>query len=82
MNDRHLTAFAATFLRHFTCVTVVSARRSGKTTLLGMLPGAWRRFDMESTADRCRRPRSKFRSSRNQCGDRKLPMRAITGVAA
>ena len=52
MNDRHLTAFVATLLRHFPCVAVVGVRQSGKTTLLGMLPGAWRRFDMESAADR------------------------------
>ena len=39
-------------LRHFPCVAVNGVRQSGKTTLLASLPGDWRRFDMESAADR------------------------------
>lgn len=49
---RHIKPFLFTLLRHFSCVAVTGVRQCGKTTLLGMLPGEWRRFDMESVADR------------------------------
>jgi predicted AAA+ superfamily ATPase len=52
MLPRHLQNHIATLLRHFPCVAVSGVRQSGKTTLLGNLPGDWRRFDMESASDR------------------------------
>jgi predicted AAA+ superfamily ATPase len=52
MFPRHLEAHLTTLLCHFPCVAVNGVRQSGKTTLLGTLPGEWQRFDMESTADR------------------------------
>lgn len=52
MLPRHLQAHVATLLRHFPCVAINGVRQSGKTTLLGNLPGDWQRFDMESAADR------------------------------
>jgi predicted AAA+ superfamily ATPase len=52
MFPRHVLPFVFTLLRHFPCVAVTGVRQCGKTTLLGMLPGEWRRFDMESIADR------------------------------
>jgi predicted AAA+ superfamily ATPase len=52
MLPRHLQDHITTLLRHFPCVVVSGVRQSGKTTLLGNLPGDWRRFDMESSADR------------------------------
>lgn len=52
MYPRHLASHVATLLRHFPCAAVNGARQSGKTTLLGSLPGDWQRFDMESAADR------------------------------
>ncbi|MDP1652664.1 MAG: ATP-binding protein [Rhodocyclaceae bacterium] len=52
MLTRHIEPFLATLLRHFPCVAVTGVRQCGKTTLLGALPGEWRRFDMESVADR------------------------------
>ena len=52
MFPRHIEPFLFTLLRHFSCVAVTGVRQCGKTTLLGMLPGEWRRFDMESVADR------------------------------
>lgn len=52
MFPRHLASHVATLLRRFPCVAINGARQSGKTTLLGSLPGDWQRFDMESAADR------------------------------
>lgn len=52
MFPRHINPFLFTLLRHFSCVAVTGVRQCGKTTLLGALPGEWRRFDMESAADR------------------------------
>ena len=52
MFPRHLQDHIATLLRHFPCVAVSGVRQSGKTTLLGNLPGDWQRFDMESAGDR------------------------------
>ena len=52
MFPRHLQDHIATLLRHFPCVAVSGVRQSGKTTLLGKLPGDWQRFDMESAGDR------------------------------
>lgn len=52
MLPRHLQTHIAVLLRHFPCVAVSGVRQSGKTTLLCALPGDWRRFDMESAADR------------------------------
>lgn len=52
MFPRHLQDHIATLLRHFPCVAVSGVRQSGKTTLLGKLPGDWQRFDMESVSDR------------------------------
>lgn len=52
MLTRHIAPFLATLLHHFPCVAVTGVRQCGKTTLLGALPGEWRRFDMESVADR------------------------------
>lgn len=52
MFSRHIQPFLSTLLHHFSCVAVTGVRQCGKTTLLDMLPGEWRRFDMESVADR------------------------------
>lgn len=52
MLTRHLQDHVLALLRHFPCVAVSGVRQSGKTTLLGNLPGDWQRFDMESAADR------------------------------
>ncbi len=52
MLPRHIQPHVDTLLRHFPCVAVNGVRQSGKTTLLGSLPGIWQRFDMESAADR------------------------------
>ncbi|EXI65068.1 MAG: hypothetical protein AW08_03521 [Candidatus Accumulibacter adjunctus] len=52
MIPRHLESHIVTLLGCFPCVAVNGVRQSGKTTLIGSLPGEWRRFDMESAADR------------------------------
>ncbi|MFB3893142.1 MAG: ATP-binding protein [Phycisphaerae bacterium] len=39
------------YLKAFPCVGVIGPRQCGKTTLLGSLPKAWRRFDLERAAD-------------------------------
>lgn len=52
MYPRHLQQHLTTLLRHFPCMALNGVRQSGKTTLLGTLPGDWQRFDMESATDR------------------------------
>jgi predicted AAA+ superfamily ATPase len=52
MLPRHIETHLQTLLRHFPCVVVTGVRQCGKTTLLAGLPASWRRFDMESAADR------------------------------
>jgi predicted AAA+ superfamily ATPase len=52
MLPRHLESHLQTLLGHFPCVAITGARQCGKTTLMGSLPGEWRRFDMENSTDR------------------------------
>jgi len=52
MISRHIQSHLQTLLTHFPCVVLTGVRQSGKTTLLGSLPGEWRHFDMENSADR------------------------------
>jgi len=39
------------YLESFPCVAIIGIRQCGKTTLLGTLPGGWKRFDLERRAD-------------------------------
>ena len=52
MISRHIQSHLQTLLTHFSCVVLTGVRQSGKTTLLGSLPGEWQRFDMENSTDR------------------------------
>jgi hypothetical protein len=52
MISRHIQSHLQTLLTHFPCVVLTGVRQSGKTTLLNLLPGEWRHFDMENSADR------------------------------
>ena len=52
MISRHIQSHLQTLLTHFPCVVLTGVRQSGKTTLLNGLPGEWRHFDMENSADR------------------------------
>jgi|SRR3989338_1692228 len=52
MIARHIQSHLQTLLAHFPCVVLTGVRQCGKTTLLGTLPGEWRRFDMENSTDR------------------------------
>jgi predicted AAA+ superfamily ATPase len=42
----------AEYLAGFPCVAVIGPRQCGKTTLAGLLPAGWRRFDLEKASDR------------------------------
>ena len=52
MISRHIQSHLQTLLTHFPCVVLTGVRQSGKTTLLNLLPGEWRHFDMENSTDR------------------------------
>jgi len=39
------------YLAAFPCVAIIGPRQCGKTTLLGLLPGDWKRFDLERASD-------------------------------
>lgn len=48
---RSCESLLRSYLRVFPCVAVIGVRQCGKTTLLGTLPGNWKRFDLERRAD-------------------------------
>lgn len=48
---RQYTALVEEYLRYFPCVVLVGARQTGKSTLLGMIPGSRPSWDLERRAD-------------------------------